>query len=86
VTAVAFRSGQTCSIDGAGRSALAIPLVVPGGCAGVLAFELSSAAPTDPVRAAATIVAAQLSQLIGGAQPAEVQVPALADSHAQLAS
>ena len=86
VTAVAFRSGQTCSIDGDGRSALAIPLVVPGGCAGVLAFELSSAAPTDPVRAAATIVAAQLSQLIGGAQPAEVQVPALADSHAQLAS
>jgi len=86
VTAVAFRSGQTCSIDGDDRSALAIPLLVPGGCAGVLAFELSSAAPSDAVRAAATIVAAQLSQLIGGdAQATEVQVPALADSHTQLA-
>ena len=78
VTAVAFRSGQTCSIDGDGRSALALPLLVPGGCAGVLAFELNGVAPTDAVRAAATIVAAQLSQLIGGAQPTEVQVPALA--------
>lgn len=86
VTAVAFRSGQTCSIDGDGRCALAIPLLVPGGCAGVLAFELTGVAPTDPVRAAATIVAAQLSQLIGGdAQPTEVPVPALADSHTRLA-
>jgi transcriptional regulator with XRE-family HTH domain len=86
VTAVAFRSGQTCAIDGDGRSALAIPLLVPGGCAGVLAFELTGVAPTDPVRAAATIVAAQLSQLIGGdAQATQVPVPALADSHARLA-
>jgi len=85
VTAVAFRSGQTCSIDGDSRSALAIPLLVPGGCAGVLAFELNGVAPTDPVRAAATIVAAQLSGLIGGGQPSEVQVPALADAHARLA-
>ena len=86
VTAVAFRSGQTCAIDGDGRSALAIPLLVPGGCAGVLAFELTGVAPTDPVRAAATIVAAQLSQLIDGdAQATEVPVPGLADSHARLA-
>jgi transcriptional regulator with XRE-family HTH domain len=85
VTAVAFRSGQACSIDGDGRSALAIPLLIPGGCAGVLAFELNGVAPTDSVRAAAMIVAAQLSQLIGEAQPSEVQAPELADSHAQLA-
>lgn len=86
VTAVAFRSGQTCSIDGDGRSALAIPLLVPGGCAGVLAFELNGETPTDTVRAAATIVAAQLSQLIGGdAQPTEVPMPALASADARLA-
>jgi transcriptional regulator with XRE-family HTH domain len=85
VTAVAFRSGQTCSIDGEGRSALAIPLLVPGGCAGVLAIELNGVAPTDLVRAAAMIVAAQLSQLICGAQPSEVQVPALANADARLA-
>jgi len=78
LTAVAFRSGQTCSIDGEGRSALAIPLLVPGGCTGVLAFELNGVSPTDAVRAAATIVAAQLSQLIGAAQPSVVPVPALA--------
>jgi transcriptional regulator with XRE-family HTH domain len=79
VTALAFRSGQAHSLDSVDRvSALAVPLVTPGGCAGVLAFELQRGAPTGPVRAAATIVAAQLSQLIGGAQPAEVPVPALA--------
>jgi transcriptional regulator with XRE-family HTH domain len=83
VTALAFRSGQACAIDGGDRfGALAVPLVTPGGCAGVLAFELHRATPTLPVRAAAMIVAAQLSQLIGGAQPSEVHVPAPIDSDA----
>src|SRR5262245_6015132 len=83
VTALAFRSGQPHAIDGANRvSALAVPLVTPSGCAGVLAFELHRGKPSPPVRAAAMIVAAQLSQLIGGAPPSEVAVPALADSDA----
>jgi transcriptional regulator with XRE-family HTH domain len=87
VTAHAYRSGQACSMDGVERSALVVPLLTPGGCAGVLAFELHGNTLTKSVQAAATIVAAQLSQLLGGAaQPAEVAVPALADSsHARLA-
>jgi transcriptional regulator with XRE-family HTH domain len=85
VTAHAYRSGQACSIDGVERSALVVPLLTPSGCAGVLAFELHGNTLTKSVRAAATIVAAQLSQLIGGAPPSEVPVPALADSDARLA-
>jgi transcriptional regulator with XRE-family HTH domain len=72
VTAVAFRSGQPCSIDGADHvSALVVPLLVPSGCAGALSFELRGAGPGEPARAAATILAAQLSQLIGGAHAYE---------------
>ena len=75
VTAHAFRSGQACSIDGVERSALVVPLLIPSGCAGVLAFELHGNTLTKSVRAAATIVAAQLSQLIGGAQASDVPLP-----------
>lgn len=80
VTAHAYRSGQACSIDGADRSALVVPLLTPIGCVGVLAFELHGNTFTKAVRAAATIVAAQLSQLLGGTQPSEAQV-ALGDAH-----
>jgi len=86
VTAHAYRSGQLCSMDGIERSALVVPLLTPSGCAGVLAFELHGNTLTKSVRAAASIIAAQLSQLLGGAaQPSEAPVPALADSHARLA-
>jgi transcriptional regulator with XRE-family HTH domain len=84
-TAHAYRSGQACSIDGVERSALVVPLLTPTGCTGVLAFELAGNTMTKSVRAAATIVAAQLSQLVGGTQPGEVAVPAVADSDARLA-
>src|SRR5215475_6747313 len=80
VTAHAYRSGQACSIDGVERSALVVPLLTPTGCAGALAFELHGNALTKAVRAAATIIAAQLSQLLGVTQPAETQV-ALGDAH-----
>jgi transcriptional regulator with XRE-family HTH domain len=80
VTAHAYRSGQACSIDGIERSALVVPLLTPTGCAGVLAFELHGNTLTKAVRAAATIIAAQLSQLLGGTQPSEAQV-ALGDAH-----
>ncbi len=86
VTAHAFRSGQACSIDGVERSALVVPLLIPSGCAGVLAFELHGNTLTKSVRAAATIVAAQLSQLIGGAQASEVPLPVAVEPHSELAA
>lgn len=75
-TAAAFRSAQTCTIKGSDHSsgALVVPLLTPAGCAGVLAIELQHGSEqTRSVRAVATIFAAQLAQLIGGARPAEVR-------------
>ena len=77
-TAAAFRTGQTCAIHGNDRDsgALVVPLLTPAGCAGVLAIELLHGnEQTISVGAIATIVAAQLSQLLGS-RPAEVQSPA----------
>jgi transcriptional regulator with XRE-family HTH domain len=86
VTAMAFRSGQASSIEGDGQvCALAVPLLVPAGCAGSVSFELHGTSPGQAVRAAATIVAAQLSQLIGGSQAVGVELPSLAVSHSRLA-
>jgi transcriptional regulator with XRE-family HTH domain len=70
-TAAAFRMAETCAINGTARSsgALAVPLLTPAGCAGVLAIELQHGGEQAlPVRAVATIFAAQLAQLIGGAR------------------
>ena len=41
-TAAAFRSAQTCAINGSDQAsgALVVPLLTPAGCAGVLAIEL----------------------------------------------
>jgi transcriptional regulator with XRE-family HTH domain len=75
-TAAAFRSAQTCAINGSDHAsgALAVPLLTPAGCAGVLAIELQHGSEqTRSARAAATIFAAQLAQLTGGASPAEVR-------------
>ena len=75
-TAAAFRSAQTCAINGGEHTsgALVVPLLTPAGCAGVLAIELQHGAEqTRSVRAVATIFAAQLAQLIGGVGPAEVR-------------
>ena len=74
VTAAAFRSGRTCAINGSPHSsgALVVPLIESYGCTGVLAIELQDGREqTTFVEAAATIVAAALTQLIGRAQPAE---------------
>jgi transcriptional regulator with XRE-family HTH domain len=68
VTAAAFRSAQTCAIDGSDQAsgALVVPLLTPAGCAGVLAIELQHGVEqTKSVRALATIFAAQLAQLTG---------------------
>ena len=75
-TAAAFRSAQTCAINGSDHAsgALVVPLLTPAGCAGVLAIELPHGSElTRSVRAVATIFAAQLAPLIGGAQPADVR-------------
>ena len=75
-TAAAFRAEEVRAIDGGDRTngALAVPLLTPGGCAGVLAIELEHGNErTGWVRAVATIVAAMLAQLIAVAEPAEVQ-------------
>jgi transcriptional regulator with XRE-family HTH domain len=75
-TAAAFRSAQTCAINGSddASGALAVPLLTPAGCAGVLAIELQHGSEqTRSVQAVVTILAAQLAQLIPGVQPSAVR-------------
>ncbi len=74
-TAAAFRAERTCVVrgDDVDNGALAIPLMGPAGCFGVLATELAERREEkESVRAYATIFAAQLATLIGTAQPIEV--------------
>ena len=69
VTAAAYRSGEPMAINGAGETsgALAVPLLTPSACAGVLAIELADGKEeSDTVRAVATFFAAILAQLVGG--------------------
>jgi hypothetical protein len=59
---------NTCVVEGSATEtgAIVVPLTIPGGCAGVLAIELRHGAERrEPVRACATILAAQLSTLAG---------------------
>jgi transcriptional regulator with XRE-family HTH domain len=75
-TAAAFRSAQACAMNGSDHSsgALVVPLLTPGGCAGVLATELHRGSEqTRSVRAVLTILAAQLAQLIGDPPPPVVR-------------
>ena len=69
LTAAAFRSGRTCAIDRTEQTkgALAVPLMTPAGCAGVLAVEFRrGSAQPGAVRDAVTIFAAVLTLLISG--------------------
>jgi hypothetical protein len=73
-TAAAFRSAQPRAIDGSDRhpGGLALPLLTPSGCGGVLAIELQPGREQmSDVRSAATIFAAMLTQLIGSAESSE---------------
>jgi hypothetical protein len=64
VTAAAYRASAPLAVNGA----LAIPLLAPAGCAGVLAVEVPAGAEEDAqLRAVATFFAAMLAQLVGGA-------------------
>jgi cytoskeletal protein RodZ len=70
LTAAAFRSCETLAIAGHGdaSAALALPLLTPGTCAGVLAIELPPGLEqADSVRAIAMVFAAMIAQLVGGA-------------------
>ena len=67
-TATAFRSAQTRIVNGGDMTsgAVVVPLMTPGGCAGVLAVELPRGGEQgESVRALATIFAAQLATLVG---------------------
>jgi transcriptional regulator with XRE-family HTH domain len=62
VTAAAYRAGAPLATNGA----LAVPLLAPSACAGVLALEVEDGREQDPdVRALATFFAAMLAQLVG---------------------
>ncbi|MEX1127281.1 MAG: GAF domain-containing protein [Vicinamibacterales bacterium] len=67
-TAAAFRTGllQTVSAAPGSNGAIAVPLLAPGGCRGVMSAEVRNDAEKQPARlAAASIVAAQLATLVG---------------------
>ena len=79
VTAASFRSANTCEIAAtAHRSgALVIPMLVPEGCAGVLALEIPEGVrPSRSARAAAALLAAALAQLLRRSGPPEVKTQA----------
>jgi transcriptional regulator with XRE-family HTH domain len=82
ITAAAFRAGRTCAIAGSegATDALVVPLLRSSGATGALAFELPCGRAQAPaVRAAATVFAAMLAQLVGGAAAVaseDVQPPA----------
>lgn len=79
LTAAAFRSQATLAVTGTAHSsgALALPLLTPGSCAGVLTLELAPGSEeTGSVRAVATFFAAMLAQLVGGTPaPGRVAAP-----------
>jgi hypothetical protein len=70
-TAAAFRTRTTQVItpEGGESGAVASPLVTADGCSGVVAAEIKAGTPVEPARAAATIIAAQLSMLISPTSP-----------------
>ena len=73
-TAAAFRSAQTCTVQGGARttSALAVPVMSPAGCVGVLAVELPTGDTIVSMRPIVTMFAAQLGRLLAAAAPAEI--------------
>jgi hypothetical protein len=67
-TAAAFRTSllQTVDADSISNGAIAVPLVTPTGCVGVMAAEVRHGGERhDTKLAAAAIVAAQLATLVG---------------------
>ncbi|MCC7008226.1 MAG: hypothetical protein IT184_05370 [Acidobacteria bacterium] len=71
VTSLCFRTMRPQVMPGAPESsgAIAVPLITPNGCAGVLSAEVRDARPSQDLVAVARIIAAQLAVLAG---PTEV--------------
>jgi transcriptional regulator with XRE-family HTH domain len=72
LTAAAFRSERALAATETVHTsaALALPLLTPASCAGVLTLELARGREgSGSVRAVATFFAAMLAQLVGGASP-----------------
>jgi transcriptional regulator with XRE-family HTH domain len=83
VTAAAFRASAPLAVSGGdgGGGALAIPLLGPSRCVGVLALELPDGLEEDAgIRAAATFFAAMLAQLVGAAADGSAAEPAVPSS------
>jgi hypothetical protein len=77
-TAAAFRSGRTCEVAGTERTpgALVVPMLIPDGCAGVLAVELQPGVKTSrALHAVAVLLAAALTQLVHRSRPVEQPAP-----------
>jgi hypothetical protein len=73
LTAAAFRDAvvKISPSRGDAAAALAVPLITPAGPAGVLSAELRDAGVDPPRQAIATILAAQLSMLLGSVPATE---------------
>ena len=72
--AAAFRSGEACVVPGAAglTAAVAVPVLAPAGCVGVLAIEVQSGGERrESIRAFAAILAAQLAGFLGPVTLAE---------------
>lgn len=77
-TATAFRTARPCEVTPSAYAsgALVVPLLVPDGCAGVLAIELQQGVRASrSLRAVAVIVAAAFTQLLHRSRPAERPAP-----------
>jgi hypothetical protein len=88
-TAAAFRTGVSCEVAAAAATsgALVVPLLMPEGCAGVLAVELQPGMqPTRSLRAIAVLLAAALMQLVDRSEAAyeRTRLEATARTVAQL--
>jgi hypothetical protein len=77
-TATAFRTARPCEVAPTAHTsaALVVPLLVPDGCAGVLAIELQQGVRMSrSLRAVAVLVAAALTQLLHRSRPVERSAP-----------
>ena len=77
-TAAAFRTARSCEVAATAHTsgALVVPLLIPDGCAGVLAIELQHGVRTSrSLCAVAVLVAAALTQLLHRSPPAERPAP-----------
>lgn len=75
-TAAAFRTAkiQVVSDQPGDKGAIAAPLLAATGCVGVMAAEVRNDGEShEPTRAVASIIAAQLTTLVGGSPPAAAE-------------